>query len=284
MTPFTETVDRHHGQLFTVDRTVHRERSDHQDIFIFDNALFGRVLVLDGLVQTTERDEHIYHEMIAHVPLVAHGGAARVLVVGGGDGGTLREVLKHPVERAVMVEIDRRVVTLSREHLPGLSNGAFDNTRAALVIDDAAVYLRRCDETFDAIIVDSTDPVGPGEALFADGFYELCQARLAPGGVLVTQAGVPFTNPEPFLAAHARLAARFADTAAYQAAVPTYTGGPMTFGWASDAPALRATPPDVLADRFAALGLATRHYTPAVHTAAFALPRALAEALAEVSA
>ena len=168
-------------------------RPTHQRIRVFENARFGRVLTLDGVVQTTEGDEFIYHEMMAHVPILAHGAARRVLIVGGGDGGMAREVLRHrAVEHVTMVEIDAGVVEFSKKYLPSLSAGAFDDPRLDLVIADGADFVAQTDRRFDVAIIDSTDPVGPGEVLFTDTFYGRAKRCLAPGGVLVTQNGVPF--------------------------------------------------------------------------------------------
>ena len=154
-------------------------------------------MVLDGIVQTTERDEFIYHEMLAHVPVFAHGSARRVLIIGGGDGGMLREVIRHrEVERVVQVEVDAGVIDTCREHLPNHSAGAFDDPRVEIVIADGARYVAETAERFEVVISDSTDPVGPGTALFSPEFYAGCRRCLAPGGVLVTQNGVAFLQPE----------------------------------------------------------------------------------------
>ncbi|MCL4144200.1 UNVERIFIED_CONTAM: hypothetical protein GTU68_039063 [Idotea baltica] len=160
--------------------------TDHQRLRVFENAKFGRVLTLDGVVQTTTADEFIYHEMLAHVPILAHGAAKRVLIVGGGDGGMAREVLRHTsVDHVTMVEIDAGVVDFSKEYLPSLSNGAFDDPRLELVIADGAAFVSETDQRFDVMIVDSTDPIGPGEVLFTDTFYGRAKGLLNRNGVLV---------------------------------------------------------------------------------------------------
>ena len=274
MREFVETLYDSYGQLFRVDETLFEDKTAHQHLLIFHNAAFGRVLVLDGIVQTTERDEFIYHEMLSHVPILAHGNAREILIVGGGDGGTLREVTRHrSVERITQVEIDRRVIDLCRRFLPHHSRGAFDDPRVNVVIDDGLHFLQTTARRFDVIISDSTDPIGPGEALFSREFYAACQGRLNPGGVLVTQNGVAFMQPEELATAARRLAAVFADWHFYAAAIPTYVGGIMTFGWATDDAGLRHTSLARLNERFAACGIETRYYNPEVHRAAFALPR-----------
>src|SRR3954465_14459079 len=137
MTWFQEKLYEHYTQTLSIEKVLYHWRTEFQDVLIFENAIFGKVLVLDGVVQLTERDNHIYHEMIAHVPLMAHGSARNVLIIGGGDGGTLREVLKHPVRTVFLVELDREVIELSRSHLPGISKGAFEDRRATLIVRDA---------------------------------------------------------------------------------------------------------------------------------------------------
>ena len=272
---FTETLHDGVAQSLTMDAVLFRERTEHQDLVIFDNRLFGRVLALDGVVQLTTGDEFVYHEMLAHVPILAHGAAARVGIVGGGDGGTLRRVLEHPgVAEAVLVEIDPSVIDLSRQWLPMVGGSAFDDPRTRIVIADGARHLADgAPGVFDVLIIDSTDPIGPGTVLFTAEFYTACRRALAPGGVLVVQGGVPAVQPDelPMIAGNLRQAG-FADVTAYTAVVPTYYGGIMTLGWASDDPALRRASPPVLAERAAAAGLTGRYWTPEVQAASFALP------------
>ena len=280
MAKFTEVLYDDYGQLFGVDEVFFEHRTDHQHLLIFRNSRFGRVMTLDGVVQTTERDEFIYHEMLAHTPILAHGKARRVLIVGGGDGGMLREVCRHQsVEHITQVEIDASVVEMSKQHLPKHSQGAYDDPRLELVIADGMRYVREASDTFDVIISDSTDPIGPGEMLFTQDFYAACQARLNPGGVLVTQNGVPFMQLAEVKSTAQRLAKTFADWHFYGAAVPTYIGGIMTFAWASDDATLRQVPLATLQERYQAAGIKTRYYNPAIHQAAFALPQYILEAI-----
>ena len=253
---------------------------EHQHLVIFKNAEYGRVMALDGIIQTTERDEFIYHEMLAHVPILAHGNARRVLIVGGGDGGMLREVLRHKsVEHVTQVEIDKQVIDMCKRYLPNHSQGAFDDARVNIVIDDGVEYVNNSDDTFDVIISDSTDPIGPGEALYTSRFYSGCRRCLREGGVLVTQNGCTFGQLPEVTTTAKRLQALFADYTFYSAAIPTYIGGIMVFAWATNDSSLRQTSVDVLRERFAKSGLKTRYYTPDVHQAAFALPQYVAEAI-----
>jgi spermidine synthase len=197
-----------------------------------------------------------------------------VLIVGGGDGGILRETLRHrAVERATLVEIDRAVVDLCLAHMPKIAGAAFRDRRTELVIADGARYVAETRDRFDMVIVDSTDPLGPGEVLFTEAFYRGCRRVLNPGGILVNQNGVPFMQPgEARMTWRRRRAAGFRDVAFYVAAVPSYYGGLMTLGWASDQPAQRDVPLARLRRRFAAALLKTKYYTPEIHRAAFALP------------
>jgi spermidine synthase len=277
---FTETLHPWLAQRLRMDRVLYREKTEHQDLIIFENEKFGRVLTLDGVVQTTEGDEFVYHEMLTHVPLTAHGNAKRVLIIGGGDGGMAREVLKHPeVEHVTMVEIDRAVVDMSVEHLPSLSAGAFDDPRFELIITDGAAYVAETGDRFDVIIVDSTDPIGPGEVLFTAEFYANCKRCLTEGGIVVTQNGVPALQGSEVTNSWNRLGKSFADVWFFVAPVPTYQGGFMAFGWATDDAAKRKTDLSVLEERFAKADIATRYYTPAVHQGSFGLPRFILDLL-----
>lgn len=261
------------AQSLKVGRLFYDSETEHQRIRVFENDTFGRVLTLDDVVQTTERDNFIYHEMMAHVPIFAHGSARRALIIGGGDGGMAREVLKHEsIDLVTMVEIDAGVVDFSKQFLPMLSDGALDDPRLDLVIADGAEFIRKTQGGFDVIIVDSTDPIGPGEVLFTDTFYGHAKRALAPGGILVTQNGVPFMQGDELTNTMRAFKALFGDWTCYTATIPTYAGGPMAFGWGTDG-AARQTPLTELERRFEAAGIDTAYYTPAVHAAAFALPR-----------
>ena len=269
---FQENLHPTVGQTFEIDKILYEGRTAFQKVLIFENGRFGRVLALDGIVQTTEADEFIYHEMLAHVPLVGHGAATHVLIIGGGDGGLLEEVLKHPVERVTMVEIDREVVDLCREYLPGICRTAFEDSRTDLIIADGTKFVAGTGERFDVIIVDSTDPVGPGKVLFEPPFYSGCRAILKKGGILATQNGVPFYQGAEFSAAAASIRSVFAHAGFFVVAVPTYAGGVMTLGWASQDADLAAPDAGPLERAVARLDLDTRYYNAAVHQAAFALP------------
>ncbi|HEY5301360.1 MAG TPA: polyamine aminopropyltransferase [Acetobacteraceae bacterium] len=271
------------GQRFRVVRALAHVRSAFQDIAIVETASLGRVLLLDGVVQITEADEFVYQEMIAHVPLLAHGRAENVLIIGAGDGGVLRRVLRHRgVRRAVMVEIDGEVIRLCKEHLPTIGGDAWDDQRAEVIVGDGIDYVMRApDASFDAIIVDSTDPIGVGEVLFTDAFYEHCARILTARGVVVNQCGVPFMQSDELRETSARRARFFAHVTAYVAAVPTYVGGFMTLGWAAKDGGLTRVPPDELRHRAEAAGVlgTTRYWTPEIQAGSFNLPPYIAECL-----
>ena len=270
---FEETLHPGFHSRLGMERVLHETKTEHQHLVIFDNPEFGRVLALDGVVQTTERDEFIYHEMLAHVPILAHGLAKNVLIIGGGDGGTLEEVLKHRgVEVAVQVEIDDTVVELSKCYLQAICGDAYEDPRTELIIADGVEFVNQTDRRFDVIIVDSTDPIGPGEVLFGERFYGGCKSCLADGGVLVTQNGVPFVQSEELTATLTVFRNLFQSASCYRAGVPAYIGGDMTFGWGSDNTNLADVDVLALRARFEAAGIVTEYYTPEMHRGAFALP------------
>lgn len=280
MPEYSEIVCDGYRQQFQVDELIYETETAHQHLVIFRNRFFGRVLALDGIIQTTEKDEFIYHEMMTHVPIFAHGDVRRVLIVGGADGAMLREVLRHErVARVTQVEIDRRVIDTCRRYLPNHSQGVYDDPRVNVVIDDGLEWVQRTEERYDVIISDNTDPVGPGVALFGESFYSGCRRCLTPGGILVTQNGVAFFQLPVVRDTARRLQSLFKDWHFYTAAVPTYVGGIMTFAWASDDASLRRIDKQTIQERFAAAGIATRYYTPDLHCAAFALPQYVLEAI-----
>jgi spermidine synthase len=255
-----------------VGEVYYRDKTEHQDLMIFENPRFGRVMSLDGAIQTTEHDEFIYHEMFAHVPLLAHGNVSRVLIVGGGDGGAACQVLKHPTVEATLVDIDRTVIDLSIEHMPTVSDGAFTNPRLNVVIADGCKFVKDTSDKWDVIIIDSTDPHGPGEVLFTSEFYADCKSCLTDGGIIVTQNGVPYVQAEELRTSYDRLGALFNDTSFYMATIPSYVGGPLAFGWATDNRDLRKVDLATLATRYLDADIQTDYYSPEVHQASFVLP------------
>jgi spermidine synthase len=259
-----------------VDEQIHSEQSDYQQISVFQTPDFGKMLTLDGVIMLTEKDEFVYHEMMTHVPMAVNPNIETVLVVGGGDGGILRELSKYDtISRIDLVELDGRVVDVCKEYLPVTACG-FDNPKAIVHIGDGIKYVRRIEALYDLIVVDSTDPVGPGEVLFTKEFYGNCFKALTEDGILVNQHESPY-YPEDAAAAqrmHAKLADCFPVSTVYQAHISTYPSGHWLFGFASKGLHPVA---DLNADAWNALNLDTRYYTTKLHAGCFALPRYVEE-------
>lgn len=264
-----------------VTRHLYAKKSDYQQIDIFETPEFGRVLVLDGNVMLTERDEFIYDEMITHVPMAVHPGIRDILVIGAGDGGVVRELTRYDrVRRIDLVEMDPQVVEACREFLP--SNACrMDDRRVHIYFENALRFIRSREAKYDLIIVDSTDPFGPSEGLFTREFYGNCYNALREDGIMVNQQGSPFyaEDAEAMKRSHKRIVNTFPISKIYQAHIPTYAAGYWLFGFAS-----KKYHPinDLNAEEWMALNLRTRYYTTRLHTGAFALPAFLEEMLLEV--
>ncbi len=281
MSDYQEALYEGYGQRFSIDRMLHDARTEHQQLAIFENARMGRIMALDGVIQTTEADEFIPHEMLVHVPILAHGLARRVLIIGGADGGIVREVARHrEVESITMVAADAALVEACKTFLPEHSRGAFTDSRLNLLIDDGLHVLNTCEEKFDVIIC-SADNGAADEAL--EGFYQACRRCLNDGGILVARTGTPFMQLTQVQAAARRMNGLFADWHFYQAAAPTCSGGAMTFAWGACDSASRRLPLETLSQRFAGSGVVTRYYNPHVHLAAFALPQYVLQAIGKAS-
>jgi spermidine synthase len=268
---------------FQVERVLYELQTEHQHLILFEQPYFGKMLMLDGATQISKRDEFIYQEMMSHVPLFAHGNAKDILIVGGGDCGIAEEVLKHKeVHSLTQVEIDEKVVEFAKEHFPEFTKPVFADKRFTSVIDDGAKYVAKTDRRFDAIIVDSTDPIGPGKILFGEKFYASCRRCMKPGGILITQNGVPFFQKNELTATISKFRRLFADATCYVAAIPVYVGGHMAMGFATDNKRLRRHPVKIIAGRYRKAGsFKTKYWTPEVHVAAFAQPRFIADLVAK---
>lgn len=278
---FTEKHTEHVKFSIQVDRQLYSSQSEFQRIDIFSSKEFGRFLTLDGYMMLTEKDEFIYHEMMVHVPMAVHPKVRSVLVIGGGDGGTARELIRYPaIEQIDVVEIDEEVVSACRQHLPQTACG-FDDKRVRLYYEDGLKYVRRCEDAYDLILVDSTDPFGPGEGLFTKEFYGNCCKALKADGIMVNQHESPF-YPNDAVAmqrAHKRIVDSFPISKVYQAHIPTYPSGHWLFGFASKHYHPLA---DQDAARWKALGIQTRYYNEQLHKGAFALPNYVEEMLEKV--
>lgn len=270
---FREALAPSVGAGYRIDRLIHEAEEGDQHILVFENDAHGRMLVIDGLVQLSQSDEFVYHEMVTHPALFAHGAVTSVLVVGGGDGGVMREVLRHEgVERVVLVEIDKDVVDFSKRWLPDISAGAFEDERVEVIIADGVDYMASGEEAFDVIIIDSSDPVGPSAVLFTQSFYASCKARLTEGGVLVTQSGLVSIHPEVISNTSEYFAGLFQHHGFIAITVPVFAGGQMLLGFATDTAETMTPPAGALEVRVDAAGLAMQQYSAAAHRAAFALP------------
>ncbi len=254
-----------------VNRQLYSGQSDFQRIDVFESPEFGRFLTLDGYMMLTEKDEFIYHEMITHVPMAVNPAIKRVLVIGAGDGGVLRELTRYAsVEHIDLVEIDEMVVKVCREYLPKTACG-FDDERVEVHYQDGLKFIRRFQDEYDLIIVDSTDPFGPGEGLFTKEFYGNCFKALKADGIMVNQHESPFyaDDATAMKRAHKRIVSSFPISRVYQAHIPTYPSGHWLFGFAS-----KEYHPvkDLKAREWNRLGIETRYYNPNLHRGAFYLP------------
>ncbi len=254
-----------------ITKTLHAEKTEYQDLAVIDTLQYGKMLVLDGMVMTTELDEFVYHEMISHVALNTHPNPERVLVVGGGDGGAIREIIKHPtVKEAVLGEIDRRVVEVSQEYLPSIA-GALTDSRVTLDISDGVEHVRRNKGKYDVILIDSTEPIGPAVGLFSREFYQDVYEALTPDGIMVAQSESPFVNQDVIQMIHRNLTGVFPIKYLYLASIPTYPSGLWSFTIASKKwDPLQVDPAKIKA-------VNTKYYTPEVHFGAFKLPKFAAD-------
>ncbi|EGK10343.1 spermidine synthase [Desmospora sp. 8437] len=268
---YTEKQTPHFGITAKISRTLHHEQTPFQRMDVIETEQFGRMLVLDGMVMTTDRDEFVYHEMLTHVGMNTHQSPKRVLVVGGGDGGAIREVLKHPsVEKAVLCEIDGRVIEVSREYFPEIA-GALGDSRVEIRVEDGIKHIEAHPAEYDVILVDSTEPVGPAVGLFQKPFYQGIYDALRPGGVMVAQTESPWFNRELIAQVYRDISDTFPVTRLYTASIPTYPSGLWSFTLGSKGPDPLEVPPERLHVPD------TRYYRPELHRALFQLPRFVEE-------
>ena len=254
---------------FRVTKTLYSDKSDFQKVDVVETAGHGRMLLNDGLIMVTERDEAPYHEMMAHVPLFTHPDPKNVLVIGGGDGGTMREVLKHPgVEKCTLVEIDPKVIAACREFLPTMAC-SLDHEKAEVRIEDGVEYIKNTPETFDVLCVDSTDPFGPATPLFSKAFYQDVFNKLSPEGIVVSQGESPFYEIQAQKQLVANLREVFPFVSVYNFCNMTYPGGLWSFTYAS-----KGLDPisDFQEDRARSHNFDLQYYNAAIHKGAFALP------------
>jgi len=266
-----------------VKELLHSEQTEYQHLEIYETEQFGRMLVLDGMVQTTEADEFIYHEMIAHAPAFLHGNPKKALVIGGGDGGTVRELLKHKsIESVVMVEIDRKVVELSKKFIPSISAGSLDNEKVRLIFDDGMKFLKETEEIFDLVVADLSDPTGPAEKLISSEFYGLVRERLRENGVVSVQSGSLTYQHELTAEIRANLADHFKKIYVHHFVVPTYESGEFSVTIATNS---ESANPDInlLRERLAKSKIGgLKFYSPEQHVASSWLPSYLEDKIAKL--
>lgn len=268
---YTEFQTPNVGITCKTKKTHHTEKTEFQDLALIETEQFGRMLVLDGTVQTTIEDEFVYHEMISHVPLFTHKNPKKVLVIGGGDGGAIREIIKHPsVEKAVLCEIDGRVIEVSKKFLPEISC-ALSDKRVEVLVSDGIKYVQDNKGQFDVIMVDSTDPVGPAIGLFAVDFYKAIYEALKEDGIFVAQTESPFFHKELIKSVYKDISSIFPITKLYTCAIPTYPSGFWSFTMGSK----KYDPLETDISKIPELD--TKYYCPQLHKAVFALPKFAAD-------
>ncbi len=252
-----------------LEQMVYTGQSEFQKVEIFDTVRYGRVMTLDGVFMTSEKDEFLYHEMLTHPAMLTAIEPKRVLVIGGGDGGTVREVLRHPsVEKCVMIEIDELVVTACKEHLPSIGT-AWEDPRLDVRFADGIDYVKNSEEEkYDVILLDGTDPIGPGEVLFAMEFFRACKRMLKPGGALALQSETPMLMGEVFAETQHKLRELFSTVAPYFGPVALYPSGQWSWTFCSD----ELDPLAPRAERQAEIAQGCRYYNAGIHNGAFAIP------------
>jgi spermidine synthase len=276
---YSECQDKGFGITLKVTGTLFSGQSDFQKVDIVETEAFGRMMLLDGLVMVTERDEFVYHEMISHIPLLSHPKPESVLVIGGGDGGTIREVLKHPsVKRAVLCEIDGMVIEAAKQYLPTMSSQLSD-PRVEIQVADGVAYIAQQKQAFDIILIDSTDPLGPGEGLFTEAFYNNVKAALKPGGLVVAQSESPIANQPEIQKMYRLLHKVFPVVKPYVGPIPTYPGGYWSWAFCS-----QGELPTLLREEAAqTIEKTSQFYTRELHSAVFAVPNFLKKLIAEAT-
>lgn len=265
------------GQIVRVSEVLLSEKTPFQQIDVLETDQFGRIMVLDGAINLGEKDEFIYHEMLAHVPLFVHPRAETLLVVGGGDGGVVREVLKHPINRIDLVEIDQRVIEISQQYFPDVSCG-LDDPRVHIHIEDGTRFVGRVADAYDVIVVDSTDPIGVGAALYEEAFYRNVYRALREDGIVTTQSESPFFDQDIIKDLYPKLRNVFPLVRTYLAPVPFYPGTLWSFAFCSKGidPLKDFNPSDALIRQ-----IETRYYDEQVHKGAFIIPQSIRNVLEE---
>ncbi len=266
---YTELNEHQFGVVMVAKDVIYTAKSEFQTIDIIDTPGLGKVLVLDGLVMTTERDEFFYHEMISHIPMISHPNPERVLVIGGGDGGTVREVLKHDcVKSVVLCEIDGLVIDACRKYMPTLA-GMLDDDRVDIQVRDGIEYISQQQNEFDIILIDSTDPMGPGEGLFTEEFYLNVNRALKEGGIMAAQSESPFVNQRQMKMMYPLLRKAFPKVSTFVGPIPTYPGGYWSWAFCSNTVEPLAFIDEQRAEK---ISKTSKLYNLDIHKSVFALP------------
>lgn len=261
-----------------IKKKLLQTKSQLQNIEIFDTVQFGRMLVLDGIVQTTENDHFVYHEMMTHLPMLSHSLPQNVLIIGGGDGGMLNEVLKYSIQTVTMVEIDEKVSEVSKQYLSSICENAFDDPRATVLFQDGKAFIESHKNEFDIIILDLSDPVGPAEQLITQDFYQSVKGALKPNGIISIQSGSLTWQPDEVKTISNRVSNIFKHVVVHKAVVPTYQGGEFSFTIASDIDLTSISERSII-QRYKAHNLKTKYYTPEKYHASAVLPKNLRETI-----
>lgn len=281
MSWFTEDWTPNIRFSIKIKNHLYSEKTPFQQMEFYDSEELGKFFTLDGIMMANEKDEFIYHEMIIHTPMSVNPGIQDVLVIGGGDGGSVRELVKYPTIKSIeLVEIDERVVKCCELYFPVTTTGLRDS-RVKMLFEDGLAYVKNCKKTYDLIIVDSTDPVGPGEGLFTTEFYQNCYRVLSADGILINQHESPYFEKESkeMVRAHQKLKSLFPISMVYQAFIPTYPSGHWLFGFASK----KYHPiQDFKEAQINKIGSKTRYYNTEIHTASFALPNYVKDQLKNI--
>ena len=276
---FTEKHSPNAGITLRIKRCILQKKTRYQQLDILESHEYGKILLLDGLIMFTERDEFIYHEMIVHVPLIIHPDPKKILVIGGGDGGTVREILKHPgVERIDLVEIDEDVINTCIAYFPEVSHG-LKNPKVRILVEDGIEFMKKLDDRYDIIIIDSTDPIGPAKGLFEQKFYQNVDHGLEPEGIMVSQSESPFQDTKLWSWIYKNISSVFEKTFSYLAFIPTYPAGFWSFTLASKD---RDPTKEIRREQAQKLSSSTRYYNLEIHRSAFSLPNFLKSELSKL--
>jgi len=273
MKTFTEKLYPHYSQKLFIEKLITKSKSSFQEIIIFDTKLFGKVLILDDVIQITEKDHHPYSEMLTHVPISSHGKINKVLIIGGGDGAIAHECLKYPnINEIILCEIDEKVINLSKKHLNCINFGSLNNKKVNICIENAFDFVdnKNFSKYFDLVIVDRPDPIGPGKQLFKKIFYKNILNILNEEGIVVLQTGVPFFQKKELKQTMIKLKNIFKYSGIYLTVIPTYMGGYMALTWASNHKDISKI--NIQDIEFGSNNIGTEYYNKYIHYSSFKLP------------